>query len=192
MTRAMASRPDLRVVRGGRAHDEDVALAARVLEGNRAAAAEVYDRLSPRMGHAVARVLGRGAPEAEDVLQAAFVELVTSLRRYRGDCSLATWASHVTSHVALNALRSKRRRRAVMSDEEAPESSTRELDPLLARRIRAALAELSDEKAEALVLHDVLGHDMAEVAALTGLTVPGAQSRVTRARAELRELLGGA
>jgi DNA-directed RNA polymerase specialized sigma24 family protein len=91
--------------------------------------------------------------------------------------------------VGLNTLRSRRRRRAVFSEEEAPETSGRGPDPLLVRRLRAALLELSEEKAEALVMADVLGHDIAEIATLTGATVSATQSRVGRARAELRSLL---
>lgn len=190
MTRSSGlTRPDFRVIQGGRAHDADLGLAARVLAGERAASAEVYDRLAPRMNAALARILGHHFPELDDALQSAFVELVVSLRRYRGECSLATWASRVAANVGLNTLRSRRRRRAVFSEEEAPEASARGPDPLLVRRLRAALLELSEEKAEALVMADVLGHDIAEIAILTGATVSATQSRVARARAELRSLL---
>ena len=40
-------------------------------------------------------------------------------------------------------------------------------------------------KAEALFLHDALGHDLAEVALLTGVSVAAAQSRLVRARKDL-------
>lgn len=177
------------MIQGGRAHEEDLRLASRVLAGERSAAAELYDRLAPKMNLALTRVVGRHFVEAEDTLQNAFVELVVSLKNYQGACSLGTWASRVTTNVGLNALRSRRRRRAVVSEEEPSEQSTRAPDPLVARRLRAALLELSEEKAEALVLHDVLGHDMADIAVLTGATVAAIQSRIARARSELRALL---
>jgi DNA-directed RNA polymerase specialized sigma24 family protein len=45
------------------------------------------------------------------------------------------------------------------------------------------------EKATAVLLYDVFGHDLAEVAVLTGATVAAAQSRLVRGRKELHDRL---
>jgi RNA polymerase sigma-70 factor (ECF subfamily) len=44
-------------------------------------------------------------------------------------------------------------------------------------------------RAEAVFLHDVLGHELAEIAVITGATVAAAQSRLVRGRKELLERL---
>ena len=181
--------PTLHVIEGGRDHTADRDLALRVASGSREAAAEVYDRFSGRVDATLYRVLGRREDDHDDLVQATFVQLVPSFRNYRGECSLATWVSRVAANTAFNALRSRRRARAVFEDVADAEVAGREVDPMLAARIRAALAELGHAKAEALLLHDLLGHDLTEVAGLLGITVAAAQSRVVRARKELREML---
>jgi DNA-directed RNA polymerase specialized sigma24 family protein len=51
--------------------------------------------------------------------------------------------------------------------------------------LRRALAELPTSHAETIILHDVLGHSLPEVARLTGVTVAAAQSRLCRGRRRL-------
>lgn len=183
----------LRVVQGGVSpHAEDLALAAKVAAGDSRAAAEMYDRYVQRVDGTLFRVLGRRESDHDDLVQITFVQLVTSLGRYAGECSLSTWVTRIATHVAFNTLRSRRRARAVFT----PDTSSKHedvagvtVDPVLAMKLREALAQVSPEKAEAVVLHDMLGHDLSEVARLTGVTTAAAQSRLVRGRHELRALL---
>ena len=191
-SRPQRSSPALRVIEGGAAPDRgpDLALAAAVSAGDQRAAARLFEQQRDRVTAALYRVLGHFGADHEDLVQTAFVQLVTSLPSYRGECSLGTWASRVAAHVAFNALRSRRRAGAVFSPEELGDAeSPRKVDPVLAMRLREALAELSDEKAETVILFDLLGHDLSEIAALTGATVAAAQSRLVRGREELRSRL---
>ncbi len=196
----------LRVVRGGAALQADPAaieeideldeqeLVAQVARGNREATAELYDLHVGRVDATIARILGRRESDHDDLVQAAFIQIVTSFDRFDGGCSLATWVTKISAHVAYNALRSRRRSRAVFSATEAPVDAggmTSGTDPGLLMRLRAALASLSPEKAETILLHDMLGHDLSEVAKLTGVTVAAAQSRLVRSRRELRDMLEG-
>lgn len=142
------------------------------------------------MDRAILRVFGRREQDHRDVLQSAFVELVRSLGSYRGDCSLACWAARIAAHVSFNVLRSRKRSRAVFSPDSAgPEPAARWVDPSIGARVRAALAELPADKAEIVLLFDLLGHDIAEIAAMLGLTEAAAQSRLVRARRSRRERL---
>lgn len=185
----------------GAAPVSDDDLIAAVVRGDGAVAAELYDRLVRTVDQTLFRVLGRRDADHEDLVQSSFEQIVKTLahQRFAGACSLKTWASSVTSHVALNALRSRRRERLVF-DKTDTDSSNRattnddpERDTSLKRelsQIRAQLAEMSPGRAEALLLHDVLGHDLAEIAALTGTSIAAAQSRLVRGRHELMERLG--
>jgi DNA-directed RNA polymerase specialized sigma24 family protein len=56
-------------------------------------------------------------------------------------------------------------------------------------RVRRQLALMKPTRAEVLVLHDVHGYHLAEIATMMGLTVSATQSRLVRGRRELCERL---
>jgi len=134
----------------------------------------------------------------------AFEQVVTTLvrGRYARACSLRSWAAAITSRIALNALRSKRTERRyvlpagdTVPDEHAHRGPDPEREVGAQRRLQALrehLGKMSDKLAETLVLHDALGHDLAEIAVLTGVTVAAAQSRLVRGRKELARRLAEA
>jgi RNA polymerase sigma-70 factor, ECF subfamily len=165
--------------------DRDRLLA--VVGGDRAAACALYDEYLPAVHATLVRILGGRTQEHADLVQRVFVELVRSAPTFRGECSLGTWLSRIAAHVGLNALRSVRRRRAVFTSEEAPEiGAPASVSPETKDALNRALIKLSPEKAEAVLLHDLLGHDLAEMAAISGISVAAAQSRLVRGRSELR------
>ena len=49
---------------------------------------------------------------------------------------------------------------------------------------------MASEKAETVLLHDVFGYELAEIAVLTGASVSAVQSRLVRGRKELHKKLG--
>lgn len=178
----------------------DTELFEGIARGDARIAAELYRRLLPAVEAALYRVLGRREAEHEDLVQSSFEQIILTLseRRYAQACSLNTWASTLAAHVALKALRSRYRRRRVFSERvepgeyaELPGASDdversvgvrREIE-----RLRGVLSELSPKYAEAVMLHDMMGHPLAEIAAITGVTIAAAQSRLVRGRKELAE-----
>jgi RNA polymerase sigma-70 factor (ECF subfamily) len=155
----------------------------------------LYDRLIRVVEWTVLRIMGQRTSEHEDLVQMAFEQIVMTLhrQRYAYRCSLTSWASAVSTHVALNALRAQRRRRAsIVEDHDAPAepSDTRDLESQLAARqeleqVRRALARMNPGRARALVLHEVNGLELAEIACVLGISVVAAQSRLSRGRRDL-------
>jgi RNA polymerase sigma-70 factor (ECF subfamily) len=182
------------------ASDEEIIDA--VVRGDDRVADLLYDRTVAVIDRTLLRVLGRRESDHDDLVQATFEQIVLTLvrQRFARACSLATWAARVASHIGLNALRSRRRERRVIGRDD-PDAGDGDLAPapvsfeqeLAARsdfaRIREHLAAMDPAKAETLFLHDVLGHELAEVALLTGATVAAAQSRLVRGRRELLDRL---
>ena len=179
----------------------DEQLVDAVQRGDAGMAGLVYDRLLGAVDHALYRVFGRREHDHDDLVQAAFEQIVLTLSRrsYARACSLQTWASTIATHVAFNALRARRRERRVfdrdasnISEPEPPASSDLERTAGARadlERVRWLLAQMKPERAETVFLHDVLGHDLAEIALMTRVSVAAAQSRLVRGRRELRERL---
>lgn len=196
-------RPFLRAISGGANATAvpaytDTELFEGIASGDERIARELYRRLLPSVEAALYRVLGRRENDHEDLVQSSFEQIVITLsqRRYAQACSLNTWASTIAAHIALKSLRSRYRQRNVFDgrvgtddvaefamgreDVERTVSERRELE-----RLRLRLSELPAAQAEAVVLHDLMGHPLAEIATLTGASVAAAQSRLVRGRKEL-------
>lgn len=173
---------------------DDRALIAAVLAGDVRAAGRFHDHLRPVIEHALRRILRGRRDELDDLVQMTFERLVVSLveERFEGRSNLTTWATAIAMHVALDALRRRLRmeRRVVFAFEQdrvpsagSPEKQMEarsELD-----RVHDILCRMKPALVEALVLHDVLGHGLDEVAALTHASPSAAQARLFRARKEL-------
>lgn len=171
---------------------DDAELLTAVLQGDDDAAGALYGRLRPRVAATVRRLLGSGDPDQDDCVQNAFVQIVRSIDRYRGDCPLEHWAARVAAHVVYKHIRRRRFERKIFSgparpsERPEPMSSSRRLVMRdLVGRIREKLAGLDEDKTYAFLLHDVLGFDLAEIAQITGVSVAAAQKRLVRGRREV-------
>jgi RNA polymerase sigma-70 factor, ECF subfamily len=183
----------------------DSALIEAVLRGDQRIARALYDRLEPTVDRTLYRIFGRREVDHDDLVQTTFEQIVLTLskRKFAAACSLKTWASTLATHVGLNALRARRRERNVLDRSEsveehagsaqsaAPEGDRAAQTRLELARLRDTLASMDPNKAETVFLHDVLGHDLAEIAVLTEVTVAAAQSRLVRGRKELVSRLSG-
>jgi RNA polymerase sigma-70 factor (ECF subfamily) len=100
--------------------------------------------------------------------------------------------------VALNTLRSRIRERKVFYrgaestefDASAPvDQTSRTHARLELDRVRRVLSRMKTTKSEVLILHDVHGYNLNEIALMLNVTVAAAQSRLVRGRSEFRSRL---
>lgn len=187
----------LRIVKGGETLGtpeplDDARLVAAVRSGNSALAGPFYDRTRPVVARTVYRLLGPSDNDFEDLVQVAMIELLHSLDRYRGDCSLDTWTSTISGNVVYKHLRRRGLERNIFARELAPEDApqTAHQRPVLRAMIGQVMRHLGAmvyERAWTFLLHDVHGYSLDEVATITGTSVAAAQSRLVRGRRELHE-----
>ena len=191
---------------GDRAHQEG-ALPARpthveilrgVVLGEPWADEALYDTLYPIVAAALQKILHRPA-DYEDLVQSSFERIVRTLQRPRASEieNLAAWASTISARVALDALRARARERDLFDREGAPlrivEKATDgpDLEHQIHIRqqlqwLQQQLADMNAQQAEVMLLHDVLGFELSEIAGVTGTSAAAAQKRLSRAHLELR------
>jgi RNA polymerase sigma-70 factor (ECF subfamily) len=182
----------------GRASVEDVALVAALREGDPRVAAAFHDRVRPGIERTLMRVLGRRDIDHDDLAQRALIELFTTIRGYRGECSLDSWVATLTARVVFKHLRRRKLERRLFDSIEADDSlpfvapnevGNQAVMRGLVNRIGALLEKLDTDKAWAFLLHDVCGYDLREIAEITGASVAAAQTRLSRGRRELHAMV---
>jgi RNA polymerase sigma-70 factor (ECF subfamily) len=176
----------------------DTDLCHALAAGEAWAAEVIYDRVEDVVDAVLFRLLGPGDGEREDLAQQALEKVIATIvsGRFSQGCSLRSWATLITQHLAIDTMRARQRERKlfdrsvehgtlelVAEDTRTPERAAETRRRV--ERLLAALTTVNRARAEAVVLHDILGHDLAEIAQLTGVTVAAAQSRLVRGRKEI-------
>ncbi len=135
----------------------------------------------------LARRMCRTPEDAEDVLQETFLEVVRSIKSYRGEGHLWGWVRSIASSKALMRLRhDKLRATDELHDETAggpPASVGTRID------LERAFEQLSETSRAVVWLHDVEGFTHEEIAERMSRTVSFSKSQLARAHARLRRLL---
>jgi RNA polymerase sigma-70 factor, ECF subfamily len=173
------------------------AIIAGVTAGERWAHAALYDQLYPVVARTLEKILRDSSGDYEDLVQVSFERIVRTLLGERRPtvANLAAWASSIAAHVALDALRGRARERRLFERGKAGISPVeRVAAPSLERQLEArqklewlqhTLGRMNADQARTVLLHDVLGHGLSEIAALMGVTVAAAQRRLSRGHQEL-------
>jgi RNA polymerase sigma factor (sigma-70 family) len=176
---------------------DDERLVQGLLAGDRRLATVLYDHLRPSIEITLRRVLRQRGPDFEDLVQVIFERILRNLAegRFEGRSRLKTWACAIASHVALDELRRRQRQRLRVEDNVEQDAlpsgvhSEKRLESLSElRRVQGILLEMKPKLAQTLILHDVLGHSLREIAESSTAKESAIQSRLHRARLELKRL----
>lgn len=146
------------------------------------------------------RIMG-DPPSAEDITQETFITAYKSLNRFRGG-SFKAWILRIATNRCYDELRRHKRRPQSSIDEimdenespaflrspdEGPEQHRQRVE--LAVAIERCLDGLPEDQRIAAVLSDIEGHDYQEIADIMSVSLGTVKSRLSRARAKLRECL---
>jgi RNA polymerase sigma-70 factor, ECF subfamily len=173
------------------------AILAGVEAGERWAHAALYDQLYPAVARTLEKILRDSSGDYEDLVQISFERIVRTLigERRPAVVNLSAWGSSIAAHVALDALRARARERRLFERGSAGSSPVeRVAAPSLERQLEArqklewlqhTLGRMNADQARTVLLHDVLGHGLSEIASMMGVTVAAAQRRLSRGHQEL-------
>ncbi len=152
--------------------------------------------------HTAYRVLGDG-DAAADATQDAFVSAYKNIKSFRGG-SFKAWLLRIVTNACYDQLRARQRKPTASLDallidpdnpapglgethEESPHDHAERQE--LAAMIQKGLQTMPVEQRVTLVLSDMDGFAYEEIAQVTGTNVGTVKSRLSRARAHLREFL---
>jgi RNA polymerase sigma-70 factor (ECF subfamily) len=168
--------------------------------GDPDAFAELLHRHRDRLWAVALRTLA-DREEAADALQDALLSAHRSAAQFRGDSAVTTWLHRIVVNSCLDRLRRRRAHPTVPlpdgtpADEYGlrtggPEPAAPATDHDTVLTVRAALAGLPADQRTAIVLVDLQGYPVAEVAGILGVAEGTVKSRCSRGRARLAVLLG--
>ncbi|MCM0676340.1 RNA polymerase sigma factor SigM [Micromonospora phytophila] len=182
-----------------------VGRAARDLEllhahvaGDPDAFTELFHRHRDRLWAVALRTLG-DREEAADALQDALLSAHRAAARFRGDSAVTTWLHRIVVNACLDRIRRRQAHPTVplpdgIRDTDGATGGVEPAAPVqdhdTALVVRQALATLPIEQRAALILVDVQGYPVAEVAVILGVAEGTVKSRCARGRARLATLLG--
>lgn len=165
----------------------------RAAAGDRDAARTLVETYQQRVFALASRMLaGRGRATIEDAAQDTFLQVFRRLATFRSDgpARLSTWILTIAARRAIDELR--RQRPALVADLE-PAADARGDDRAIRRELIAAieraLHDLSPELRAAFLLREYHGLEYAEIAQALAIDLGTVKSRLSRARAALRERL---
>ena len=178
----------------------------RCMDGDSSAWAEMV-RTHHRRVYALCYRFTGNAADAEDLTQDVFLKIYSNLASFdAGRGSLQVWITTMTRNLLVDNFRRTRNLRVTGSLDEGWDAQE-ELKPLdrltasgpsphemavrkeLEKMVQAALAQVSAELREAVILRDLQDLDYKEIAQVLGIPEGTVKSRISRGRAELARLL---
>jgi RNA polymerase sigma-70 factor (ECF subfamily) len=166
---------------------EDLRLLQRAGRGDSAAFHELVDRHASRLFRLAVSLVGNAA-DAEDILQEAFAGAFRGLRGFESRSSVKTWLTRI---LVIQAAKSRRSRKPTENIEQAAPAATGDAAAGVDARLdlQAALQKMSAEFREVIVLRELEQMSYEEIAATLEIPRGTVESRLHRARAQLREKL---
>jgi RNA polymerase sigma-70 factor (ECF subfamily) len=138
----------------------------------------------PRLHRYCARMTG-SAVDGEDVVQDALVKALRARAEGMPVDDLEAWLLRIAHNTCLDFLRHRSRHKVVPITEAPEDASTP--DPHIVEVSFHVFMRLPELQRCAVILKDVLGHSIDEVASIAGCTPAAAKSALQRGRAALRQ-----
>lgn len=185
----------MRVIEGGAPQgmakdaDDDRAVLTRAAAGDDAAVRRLYRDHVDRVFRTVARILGSDDADVEDVVQQTFLAALDGAERFDGRSKVSTWLIGIATRRALDQSRDRWRRSRWQRVGEMVglgRAAGRPDDLHDSRSLAEwALAKLTPEQRTVFVLHEVEGHTLAEIGAMTSTGISTLHARLVAGRKRL-------
>jgi RNA polymerase sigma-70 factor (ECF subfamily) len=169
----------------------DPILVQRAKDGDQQALEALLTRHAPKVEQLARQVL-RDPDDASDAAQEALAKVCVRLKQFRGGSQFSTWLHRLVFNTCLDAAERRKARVHEQLGEhlQSGDDPARDADNSeLRRELCTALADVSPEQAQVVLLKDALGYSFEEIAAAAGMPVGTAKCHAHRGRARLSERL---
>lgn len=186
--------------------DPDVQLMLQVRDGSAAAFEQLVERYQARLIGILEHLVPKQG-QAEDMAQEVFMRVYRARESYQPTARFSTWLFTIANNVASNAVRKLSRRKEVhLQTSPSGQSLARPLDNLakdasglmparqldrveISEIVTLAIHSLGERQRMALLLskYEQMGYE--EIASSMGITTQAVKSLLSRARANLRDIL---
>ena len=177
---------------------EEAALVRRVQAGDELAFSAIVERYQSKVFSIIHGVL-RNRNDAEDIAQQVFAKVYFSISSFDFRSSLLTWLYKITVNECYDYLRKKRVRKLVYESDFSEEDATRMLNSEAASDRRESVADslvrrdfamkllskVSEQERMLMMLKEVEGHSVEELAGMTGMNENTIKVKLFRARQKL-------
>ncbi|MCX6622336.1 MAG: sigma-70 family RNA polymerase sigma factor [Acidobacteria bacterium] len=177
---------------------EESELVRRVQAKDEAAFGDIVERYQAKVFSIIYGIL-RNHNDSEDIAQQVFAKIYFSIGSFDFRSSLLTWIYKITVNECYDYLRKKRVRKLVYESDFSEEDTLRmenseaavahgpAVDKSLAQRdfVTKLLSKVSEEDRSLLLLKEVEGHSVEELAQMTGLNENTIKVKLFRARQKL-------
>ena len=147
---------------------------------------ELVAELRPELHRYCARMTG-SVFDGEDVVQDSLAKAYYALGQMREPPDLRPWLFRIAHNTAVDFLKRYEHKNvepvSAVPDRTEPEDDR--VDPALVEAALTTFLELPPVQRAAIILKDVLGHSLEEVAATMGTTVGAVKAALSRARANI-------
>ena len=164
--------------------------------GDERALRVIYEQHEQQIRGHLRRLLGRDS-EIDDLVQIVFSRAFSALDSFEGKASISTWLYRITVNTTHNLMR-QRFRRERMQRARPVVRLGRGADRVAAQQARGPRRSPADPRAAApelrqiFVLYHYEGLTLQEISTIVGRPISTVGDRLTRARKQLRELVGEA
>lgn len=184
-------------------NSEEAALVRRVQARDEMAFREIVERYQGKVFSIIYGIL-RNRNDAEDIAQQVFAKVYFSIRKFDFRSSFLTWIYKITVNECYDYLRKKRVRKLVyesdFSEDDAKrmEASEPAVDRTVPADTRVAqrdlllklLGQISKEERSLILMKEVEGHSVEELARMTGLNENTIKVKLFRTRHKLLKAAG--
>ncbi len=187
--------------------DDDI-LVRQSQHGDSVATGRLITKYQDRIYNAILKICAN-SHDAAELTQETFVKCIEKINTFEGKSAFYTWLFRIAVNLTLNYCKRRARTQAqslqavvatesdgaavelgaFLADQSAADPAVLAEDAEIGEIVLAALVNLEDHHRAVMVLRDIEGMNYSEIAETLRIEVGTVKSRLSRARANLREIL---